>query len=135
MRILVPVLLLGLAFEASAEDLVIDMTSDDAFSTRVAHVDVGQTITWLPISKGHNVEFAKGPDGLKLPSKSKLSEEFSVKFTDTGVYLYWCKPHKETGMLGLIVVGNDLSNLSEIAMVKISRQSDFVLQALVASLN
>ncbi len=135
MRILVAVLLLGLASEASAEDLVIDMTSDDAFSTRVAHVDVGQTITWLPISKGHNVEFAKGPDGLKLPSKSKLSEEFSVKFTDTGVYLYWCKPHKETGMLGLIVVGNDLSNLSEIAMVKISRQSDFVLQALVASLN
>ena len=135
MRILAAVLFLGFASEASAEDLVIDMTSDDAFSTRVAHVDVGQTITWLPISKGHNVEFVKGPDGVKLPSKSKLSEEFSVKFTDTGVYLYWCKPHKETGMLGLIVVGNDLSNLSEIAMVKISRQSDFVLQALVASLN
>ena len=135
MRILVPVLLLGLAFEASAEDLVIDMTSDDAFSTRVAHVDVGQTITWLPISKGHNVEFAKGPDGLKLPSKSKLSEEFSVKFTIPGVYLYWCRPHKDTGMIGLIVVGNDLSNLPEVSEVGMSRQSDSVLRTLISSLD
>ena len=135
MRILTAVLLIGLASEAWAEDLFIDMTADDAFSVRVAHIEVGQTITWLPIAKGHNVEFAKGPLGVKLPPKSKLSKEVSVKFIETGVYLYWCKPHKDTGMLGLIVVGNDLSNLSEIAAVKISRQSDSVLQALVASVD
>ena len=135
MRILAAVLLIGLASEAWAEELLIDMTTDDAFSVRVAHIEVGQTITWLPISKGHNVEFATGPSGVKLPPKSKLSKEVSVKFIETGVYLYWCKPHKDTGMLGLIVVGNDLSNLSEIAAVKISRQSDSVLQALVASLD
>ncbi len=135
MRILAALLLIGLASEAWAEDLFIDMTTDDAFSVRVAHIEVGQTITWLPISKGHNVEFATGPSGVKLPPKSKLSKEVSVKFIETGVYLYWCKPHKDTGMLGLIVVGNDLSNLSEIAAVKISRQSDSVLQALVASLD
>ena len=135
MRILVALLLIGLAFGAWAEELLIDMTKDDAFSVKVAHIEVGQTITWLPIAKGHNVEFAKGPAGVKLPLTSKLSKEVSVKFIETGVYLYWCKPHKDTGMLGLIVVGNDLSNLSEIAAVKISRQSDSVLQALVASLD
>ena len=135
MRILAALLLIGLASEAWAEDLFIDMTTDDAFSVRVAHIEVGQTITWLPISKGHNVEFATGPSGVKLPPKSKLSKEVSVKFIETGAYLYWCKPHKDTGMLGLIVVGNDLSNLSEIAAVKISRQSESVLQALVASLD
>ena len=135
MRILAALLLIGLASEAWAQDLFIDMTTDDAFSVRVAHIEVGQTITWLPIAKGHNVEFAKGPSGGKLPPKSKLSKEVSVKFIETGVYLYWCKPHKDTGMLGLIVVGNDLSNLSEIAAVNISRQSDSVLQALVASLD
>ena len=135
MRILVALLLIVLVSEALAEDLFIDMTTDDAFSVRVAHIEVGQTITWLPISKGHNVEFATGPSGVKLPPKSKLSYEVSVKFIETGVYLYWCKPHKDTGMLGLIVVGNDLSNLSEIAAVKISRQSDSVLQALVASVD
>ena len=135
MRILAVVLLIGLASEAWAEDLFIDMTTDDAFSVNVAHIEVGQTITWLPIAKGHNVEFVRGPAGVNLPLKSELSKEVSVKFIETGVYLYWCKPHKDTGMLGLIVVGNDLSNLSEIAAVKISRQSDSVLQALVASLD
>ena len=114
---------------------MIYIISGNAFSVKVAHIEVGQTITWLPIAKGHNVEFAKGPAGVKLPLTSKLSKEVSVKFIETGVYLYWCKPHKDTGMLGLIVVGNDLSNLSEIAAVKISRQSDSVLQALVASLD
>ena len=78
MRILAAVLLIVLASEASAEGLVIDMTTDDAFSVGVAHIDVGQTITWLPIAKGHNVEFAKGPAGVKLPSKSKLSKEVST---------------------------------------------------------
>ena len=135
MRILVALLLIGLAFGAWAEELLIDMTKDDAFSVKVAHIEVGHTITWRPIAKGHNVEFAKGPAGIKLPPKSKLSKEVSVKFIETGVYLYWCKPHKDTGMLGLIVVGNDLSNLSEIAAIKISRQSDSVLRALVASLD
>ena len=135
MRILAALLLIGLVSEALAEDLFIDMTTDDAFSVRVAHIEVGQTITWLPSAKGHNVEFAKGPSRVELPQKSKLSKEVSVKFIETGVYLYWCKPHKDTGMLGLIVVGNDLSNLSEIAAVNISRQSESVLQALVASLN
>ena len=135
MRMLAVVLLIGLASEASAEEILLDMKKDDAFSVKVAHIEVGQTITWLPIAKGHNVEFAKGPAGVKLPLTSKLSKEVSVKFIETGVYLYWCKPHKDTGMLGLIVVGNDLSNLSEIAAVKISRQSDSVLQALVASLD
>ena len=51
---------------------MIDMTTNDAFSVRLAHIEVGQTITWLPIAKGHNVEFAKGPAGVKFPPKSKF---------------------------------------------------------------
>ena len=70
--------------------------------------------------------------GGRLPACPRLS--ISVKFTQTGVYLYWCSPHKDTGMLGLVVVEKDLSNFSEIAKVTISRQSDSVLAALVNSL-
>ena len=135
MRIFIALLLIGLASEGCADDLVIDMTANDAFSIKVANINVGQTVTWLPVAKGHNIEFVKGPAGAKLPAKSKLSTEVSFKFTKTGVYLYWCAPHKDTGMLGLLVVGNDLTNLPEIAEVKISRQSDSVLKALVTSLN
>ena len=135
MRIFAFFLAFLLASNAGADDLLIDMTADDAFNIMVANVNVGQTVTWRPIAKGHNIEFAKGPTGAKLPLKSKLSEEVSVKFTIPGVYLYWCRPHKDTGMIGLIVVGNDLSNLSELADVGISRQSDSVLRALISSLD
>ena len=135
MRIFAFFLAFLLASNAGADDLLIDMTADDAFNTMVANVNVGQTVTWRPIAKGHNIEFVKGPTGAKLLSKSKLSQQVSVKFTVPGVYLYWCSPHKDTGMIGLIVVENDLGNLSEIAEVEISRQSDSVLRALITSLD
>ena len=86
-------------------------------------------------AEGYNIEFTKGPDGVSIPEKSEISKAVSIKFTQTGVYLYWCSPHKDTGMLGLVVVERDLSNLSEIAKVSISRHSDSVLAALVNSLH
>ena len=53
--------------------------------------------------------------GGRLPARPRLS--ISVKFTQTGVYLYWCSLNEDTGMLVLVVVEKDLSNLSEIAKV------------------
>ena len=123
------------ASKSDAGNMLIEMTSNDAFSIEIAHINLGQTITWLPSVDGHNIEFAKGPDGVNLPEKSEISKAVSIKFTQTGVYLYWCSPHKDTGMLGLVVVERDLSNLSEIAKVSISRQSNSVLAALVNSLH
>ena len=58
---------------ASAADLTIDMLNKDAdgnkmvYSNELARVEVGETITWLPASKGHNVEWIAGPDGADLP--------------------------------------------------------------------
>ena len=52
---------------ASAADLTIDMLNKDAdgnkmvYSNELARVEVGETITWLPASKGHNVEWVAGP--------------------------------------------------------------------------
>ena len=123
------------ADKSDAGNMNIEMTSNDAFSIEIVHMNLGHTITWLPSAGGHNIEFVKGPDGVNLPEKSEISKAVSIKFTQTGVYLYWCSPHKDNGMLGLVVVGRDLSNLSEIAKVSISRQSDSVLAALVNSLH
>ena len=41
MRILAAALLIGLSSEVGTEELLIDMTTDDAFSFRVAHIKVG----------------------------------------------------------------------------------------------
>ena len=104
-----------------AEDISIDMLNkrDDGakmvYSEDIARIDVGDTITWLPKSKGHNVHFIAGPEGWDLPKKSKNNKETSLTFDVPGVYLYQCTPHASMGMIALVVVGDDKSNLDAIA--------------------
>ena len=98
-----------------AADMTIDMLNKDAngnkmvYSKEVAKVAVGETITWLPASKGHNVEIIAAPDGFDIPKKSKNGKEVSITFDVPGIYYYWCTPHKGMGMIGLVVVGDDIS--------------------------
>ena len=64
-----------IATSAYAEDLTLEMLNkrDDGakmvYSQDIATIDVGDTITWTPDSKGHNVEFIAGPDGWDAPKK------------------------------------------------------------------
>ena len=87
-------LLTAMATPAIAEDISIDMLNkrDDGakmvYSEDIARIEVGDTITWLPTAKGHNVEFIAGPDGWDAPKKSKLSKEVAITFDTPGVYLY-----------------------------------------------
>ena len=103
---------------AHAEDITIDMLNkrDDGakmvYSQDIARIDVGDTITWLPTQKGHNVEFIAGPDGWEAPKKSKLSKEYSYTFDTPGVYLYQCTPHKSMGMIAVVVVGDGDNDIS-----------------------
>ena len=109
---------------AFAEDITIDMLNkrDDGakmvYSEDIARIGVGDTITWLPKSKGHNVHFIAGPEGWELPKKSKNNKEVSITFDTPGVYLYQCTPHATMGMIALVVVGDDMSNLDAIAVYK-----------------
>ena len=104
------------------------------YSQEVAKVDVGQTITWVPTDKGHNVEMIAGPDGAALPKKSKNGKEFSMTFEVPGIYYYWCTPHKGMGMIGLVVVGGDTSNKDAIAKAKALGKSKKKLKALLSEL-
>ena len=101
-----------------AADMTIDMLNkrDDGakmvYSEDIARIDVGDTITWLPTSKGHNVEFIAGPDGWEAPKKSKLGKEYAYTFDTAGVYLYQCTPHKSMGMIAVVVVGDGDNDIS-----------------------
>jgi pseudoazurin len=118
MRALVLSFLLALATPALAEDIYIEMLNkrDDGqkmvYGTDIARVEVGTTITWIPTSKGHNVEFIAGPDGWDAPKKSKNGKEVSITFDQPGVYLYQCTPHKTMGMIALVVVGDGNNDVS-----------------------
>ena len=111
-----------------ADNLKIEFTADDSYSIEVAKIGVGETIEWLPTSKGHNVEFLAGPNMESLPEKSDLDVNYSVTFALPGVYLYQCTPHGNMGMLGLIVVGNNFNNLDKIEEVELSQVANEVLQ-------
>ena len=130
-------LVLAMATPALAEDMTIDMLNkreDGAkmvYSEDIARIDVGDTITWLPTSKGHNVEFIAGPDGWDAPRKSKLSKEVAITFDTPGVYLYQCSPHKTMGMIAIVVVGDGDNDISK---AKVKGKSKKKLKALLAEL-
>lgn len=104
------------------------------YSEDISRVNVGDTVTWVPTSKGHNVHFISGPDGFKLPKKSKLNKEYSFTFEIPGVYLYQCTPHKGLGMIALVVVGGDTSNKDQIAKTRVFGKSKKTLKGLIGEL-
>ena len=129
------------ATTAYAEDTTVEMLNkrDDGakmvYSEDITRIDVGDTITWVPTSKGHNVEFIAGPDGWKAPKKSKLSKEYTYTFDTPGVYLYQCSPHKSMGMIAIVIVG-DLTQegVDAIKGAKVKGKSKKKLKELLAEL-
>ena len=116
---------------SSTETIQIEFTEHDSYSIEVAHINVGDTIEWLPKNEGHNVEFLTGPNMSVLPLKSEMDEMHSLFFTIPGVYLYGCTPHKNMGMLGLIIVGNDFHNLEEVKNFQLPKVAKSVLNRLI----
>ena len=126
---------------AYAKTVEIDMLNKDGsgrkmvYSQELIHVDAGDTVKWLPTSKGHNVEFIAAPEGFDIPKKSKNGKEVAIEFTVPGIYYYWCTPHKGMGMIGLVVVDGDVSNKDAIAKAKALGKSKKKLKALLEELN
>ena len=114
-----------------ADTVQIDFTADDSYSLEVTKIDIGDTIEWIPKSKGHNVEFLAGPNMKALPKKSDLDVRHSITFYLPGVYLYQCTPHGNMGMLGIIVVDNNFDNMDSVENVELSRVAKSVLQRLI----
>ena len=103
------------------------------YSDELVRVEVGDTISWVPTSKGHNVQFVSVPEGVEKV-KSKLSKEFSYTFETEGVYLYLCTPHAGMGMIGLVLVGDSLENLDSVKKTKLVGKSKKKLKKLVENL-
>ena len=133
------VLFFMLTSSAYAADMTIDMLNKNAdgermvYSTEVARVAVGDTITWLPASKGHNVHFISAPDGVEL-IKSKMNKEFSFTFEKEGIYLYQCTPHKSMGMIALVIVGENTDNIDSAKKAKVVGKSKKKLKKLLENL-
>jgi pseudoazurin len=102
-------LVLATAAQAATFEIkMLNKGEDGAMVFEPAYVNaaVGDTVTFLPTDKGHNVETIKGmiPDGVE-PFKSAMSKEFTVTLDTEGLYGIKCTPHYGMGMVGLIQVG------------------------------
>ena len=89
------------------------------FSEEIIKINVGDTVFWEATDKGNNVEFISKngvPEGVDK-FKSKINKDAEFTFTVPGIYAYWCTPHKTMGMIGFVIVGDDISNLDSIKTV------------------
>lgn len=103
------------------------------YSIKVAKVNVNEKIIWKHVSKGHNVEFIGMPKGAQK-YKSKINKKAEYKFKVPGIYLYQCTPHKAMGMIGIVIVGGDKSNLDKIKKVKVYGKSKKIFKNLIKNL-
>ncbi|HIC42017.1 MAG TPA: pseudoazurin [Pelagibacterales bacterium] len=124
-----------------AEDTTIEMLNKldkrtMVFSQEIVRIDPGDTVFWKATNPGHNVQFISKngvPAGVEK-FKSKVGKDTEFTFTVPGIYAYWCVPHKTLGMIGFIIVGNDLSNLDSIKKVKFIGKSKKIAKGLIAEI-
>ena len=126
--------------QVKAADVTVEMLNklgkeSMIYSKKIVRIELGQTILWKATTKGHNVEFIKGgvPEGVDK-FKSKFNKDVEYTFSIPGIYAYWCVPHKTMGMIGFIIVDNDLSNLDSIKKVKFLGKSKKIAKGLIAQI-
>ena len=137
------VILFGLfiANVSFAEDTTVEMLNKldkrtMVFSQEIVRINPGDTVFWKATNPGHNVQFIskKGVPAGVAKFKSKVGKDTEFTFTVPGIYAYWCVPHKTLGMIGFIIVGNDLSNLDSIKKVKFIGKSKKIAKGLIAEI-
>lgn len=99
------------------------------FEPALVQIEPGDTVTFVPTDKGHNAETIPGflPEGAET-FKGKINQEITVTFTVPGAYGVKCMPHLAMGMVALVVVGGDTSNLEAGMGVKVPRKAQERLQ-------
>ena len=86
------------------------------FSPRIIQANVGDTIKFISVDKGHNAASSKGmlPEGAEA-FKGGINKDVEYVVTAPGFYGIECTPHRTTGMVALVVVEGEgkLANLEE----------------------
>mgnify|MGYP004714072571 FL=1 len=128
-----------MAAPALAENIEVHMLNKGAegamvFEPSYIKANPGDTITFIPVDKGHNVESIKD----MIPAaaekfKSKINENYVLSVSEPGAYFVKCTPHYAMGMVALIVVGDNPANLDEIVAAKKPKPVQARLEKAIAS--
>ena len=129
--IVIPVLLFS--FELFSEVHTVKMLNQGAtgvmvFEPAVLKINIGDTVTFVATDAAHN---SASIPGMLPPNATawngQLSRDISVTFDIPGVYGYQCTPHAMMAMVGIIQVGDDLSNLQSVKNSASQFKTTFVM--------
>ena len=104
------------------------------YSKSVINIQSGDTVKWLATTKGHNVQFLTVPEGVGA-FRSKLNVDTEYTFNVPGIYLYQCTPHKNMGMIAVVVVDGNKDNLDSITSSRVAGKSKKRLAKIIETLN
>lgn len=97
------------------------------FEPSVVHASVGDTVVFLPKQMGgHNTQSHLIPTGASS-WKGGMDAKTTVSIDKPGVYFYVCQPHLPMGMVGFIVVDNNLSNFDEVKQTVMTMRKTWVM--------
>ncbi|HEX2018872.1 MAG TPA: pseudoazurin [Aurantimonas sp.] len=104
---------------AAAEEHVVEMLNRGergimVFEPALIRAMPGDTVRFVPVDPSHNAVTVEGmvPAGAETV-KGGINEEVVLTVDQEGIYGVHCTPHYGMGMVALIQVGDDLSNLEE----------------------
>ena len=104
------------------------------YSQSVVNIQSGDTVKWLATTKGHNVQFLSVPEGVGT-FRSKLNVDTEYTFTVPGIYLNQCTPHKNMGMIAVVVVDGNKDNLNAITSARVAGKSKQRLAKIIETLS
>lgn len=124
------------AVAADFEVLMLNKGTDGktmGFSPSFLHVEPGDTVTFIPVDKGHNAETILDMIPAAAATwKGKTDEQFTVTLTEAGLYGFKCQPHFGMGMVGLIQVGDNPTNLKALMNVRLPGKAQARMMELFA---
>jgi pseudoazurin len=104
---------------AAAEEHVVEMLNRGergimVFEPALIRAMPGDTVRFVPVDPSHNAVSVEGmvPAGAETV-EGGINEEVILTVDQEGIYGIHCTPHYGMGMVALIHVGDDLSNLEE----------------------
>ena len=101
------------ALAANFEVLMLNKGTDGTtmgFSPSFLQIEPGDTVTFIPVDKGHNAETILDMIPASAATwKGKTNEQFTVTLTEPGLYGFMCMPHFSMGMVGLIQGENKIA--------------------------
>ena len=132
-KILITLSLVFIQLEIHSENFEVKMLNQGesgimVFEPAVLKINVGDTVTFKATDAAHNSASIPG----MIPENASawfgdLSRDITIKFDVAGVYGYQCTPHAMMAMVGVIEVGDDQSNLSEVKLKAQTFKNTFVM--------